>query len=183
MVIRSEKTFCLCPPAPPRIVIPGRGAAASPEPMRTDAGLGRRNLQPASWLRASHQGPVFIGSGPGPLGPSRNDDHRTRLVYPVNEAACSPAVSYFVYLLASRRHGTLYLGVTRDLVPRVGEHKAKAVRGFTAQYGVDRLVWFEVYDNPTAAITREKAIKKWRRDWKIRLIEEHNAEWRDLLPT
>jgi putative endonuclease len=72
--------------------------------------------------------------------------------------------------------------VTRDLVRRVGEHKAKAVPGFTAQYGVGRLVWFEVYDNPTAAITREKAVKKWRRDWKIRLIEEQNPEWSDLFP-
>lgn len=91
-------------------------------------------------------------------------------------------MSCFVYLLASRRHGTLYLGVTRDLARRVGQHKAKAVPGFTAQYGVDRLVWFEVHDNPTAAITREKDVKKWRRDWKIRLIEEQNPEWRDLFP-
>jgi putative endonuclease len=65
-------------------------------------------------------------------------------------------VPYFVYLLASRRHGTLYLGVTNDLVRRIGQHKAKAVPGFTAQYGVDRSVWFEVYDSPTVAITREK---------------------------
>jgi putative endonuclease len=79
-------------------------------------------------------------------------------------------LTYYVYLLASRRHGTLYLGVTNDLCRRVFEYKNKLGGGFTAQYGVDRLVWFETYDDPVAAITREKAIKKWRRDWKIRLI-------------
>jgi len=89
---------------------------------------------------------------------------------------------FYVYLLASRRHGTLYLGVTNDLVRRVYERKVKAVPGFTAKYGVNRLVWFEVYDDPVSAITREKALKKWRRDWKIRLIEEQNPEWYDLLP-
>ena len=92
-------------------------------------------------------------------------------------------MSFFVYLLASRRHGTLYLGVTNDLVRRVYEHKTKAMPGFTAQYGVDRLVWYETYDEPLPAIAREKELKKWRRDWKIRLIEEQNPEWRDLSPT
>jgi putative endonuclease len=91
-------------------------------------------------------------------------------------------VQYYVYLLAGRRHGTLYFGVTNDLVRRAHEHKTKAIAGLTAKYGVDRLVWFETYDDPTAAITREKALKKWRRDWKIRLIEEQNPEWRDLFP-
>jgi putative endonuclease len=91
-------------------------------------------------------------------------------------------VSFWVYLLASRRHGTLYLGVTSDLVRRVSEHKAKAIPGFTARYGVERLVWFEAHDDPTGAIIREKAIKKWRRDWKVRLIEEQNPEWYDLFP-
>jgi putative endonuclease len=89
---------------------------------------------------------------------------------------------FYVYLLASRRHGTLYLGVTNDLVRRVYEHKAKVVPGFTAEYGVDRLVWFEAFEDPSAAIKREKAIKKWRRDWKIRLIEEQNPYWQDLFP-
>jgi putative endonuclease len=92
-------------------------------------------------------------------------------------------VSFYVYLLASRRYGTLYLGATNNLVRRVHEHKAKAVPGFTARYGVDRLVWYESYDEPVPAITREKELKKWRRDWKIRLIEEQNPEWRDLYPT
>ena len=91
--------------------------------------------------------------------------------------------SFSVYLLASRRHGTLYLGVTSDLVRRVHEHKSKILPGFTKQYGVDRLVWFEIYDDPVTAISREKELKKWRRDWKIRLIEEQNPEWRDLYET
>jgi putative endonuclease len=86
---------------------------------------------------------------------------------------------YYVYLLASRKHGTLYLGVTNDLVRRVHEHKSKAVPGFTARYGVDRLVWFECYEDPISAISREKEIKKWRRDWKIRLIETDNPDWLD----
>ena len=89
-------------------------------------------------------------------------------------------MSYYVYLLASRKHGTLYLGVTNDLVRRVSDHKSKAAPGFTSRYGVDRLVWFECHDDATNAISREKEIKKWRRDWKIRLIEERNPEWTDL---
>jgi putative endonuclease len=76
-----------------------------------------------------------------------------------------------------------YLGITSDLPRRVHQHKTKAASGFTATYGVDRLVWFETHDDPTAAIAREKALKKWRRDWKIRLIEEQNPDWQDLFPT
>jgi putative endonuclease len=89
---------------------------------------------------------------------------------------------FYVYLLASRRHGTLYLGITNDLVRRVHEHKCHRAPGFTARYTVDRLVWFETYDDPAHAIAREKGIKKWRRDWKIRLIEDQNPDWRDLYP-
>ena len=73
----------------------------------------------------------------------------------------------------------MYLGVTNDIVRRVYEHKQKRVQGFTARYGVDRLVWFECYDDPALAITREKDIKKWRRAWKIRLIEADNPGWLD----
>jgi putative endonuclease len=94
-----------------------------------------------------------------------------------------PAMPYFVYLLASRKHGTLYLGVTNNLARRVSEHKSKAISGFTKKYGVDRLVWFETHDDPAAAITREKIVKKWRRDWKIRLIEGQNPDWHDLFRT
>jgi putative endonuclease len=89
-------------------------------------------------------------------------------------------MAFYVYLLASGKHGTLYLGVTRDIVRRVYEHKSKAVNGFSKRYDVDRLVWFELHDDPSAAIVREKQLKKWRRDWKIRLIEESNPEWIDL---
>jgi putative endonuclease len=89
-------------------------------------------------------------------------------------------MAYYVYLLASQRNGTLYVGVINDLVRRVYEHKTKAARGFTAEYGVSRLVWFETYDDPTNAITREKDIKKWHRAWKLRLIEQSNPQWLDL---
>jgi putative endonuclease len=91
-------------------------------------------------------------------------------------------MSYYVYLLASRKHGTLYLGVTNDLVRRVYEHRSKAVPSFSSRYGIDKLVWFEVYDDIATAIAREKQLKRWRRDWKIRLIEEENPEWCDLYP-
>jgi putative endonuclease len=87
---------------------------------------------------------------------------------------------FYVYLLASRKDGTLYLGVTRDLIRRTYEHKTKATPGFASRYDVRRLVWFESYDDPTNAIAREKELKKWRRAWKIQLIEESNADWRDL---
>jgi putative endonuclease len=86
----------------------------------------------------------------------------------------------YVYLTASQKHGTLYLGVTNDLVRRIYEHKTKATPGFTKQYNVVRLVWYEIYDDPTNAIAREKEIKKWPRDWKISLIEEENPDWLDL---
>jgi putative endonuclease len=87
---------------------------------------------------------------------------------------------FYVYLLASKRDGTLYAGVTTDLVKRVWEHKAKAVPGFTAKYGVDRLMWFEHHEDWESAIRREKQIKEWKRDWKIELIERENPHWLDL---
>ncbi len=87
---------------------------------------------------------------------------------------------YYVYLLANRKHGTLYIGVTNDLIRRVYEHKTDVVRGFTSQYGVHLLVWFESYDDIANAIAREKQLKKWRREWKINLIEKSNPEWVDL---
>jgi putative endonuclease len=89
---------------------------------------------------------------------------------------------FYVYLLASRKDGTLYLGVTRDLVRRTYQHREKLLPGFSARYDVRRLVWFEIYDDPTNAIEREKEIKKWRRVWKIELIEKENPDWRDLYP-
>jgi len=89
-------------------------------------------------------------------------------------------VMFYVYMLASRRDGTLYLGVTKDLVRRTYQHKEKLLPGFTSRYDVRRLVWFEVYDDPVHAIEREKEIKKWRRAWKIALIEKENPAWKDL---
>jgi putative endonuclease len=86
----------------------------------------------------------------------------------------------YVYILASRRNGTLYIGVTSNLAARVWQHKIKAVPGFTARYGCDRLVFYEVHDSAEAAITREKQLKEWRRDWKIALIERDNPDWLDL---
>ena len=87
-----------------------------------------------------------------------------------------------VYLLASKRNGTLYVGVTSDLVKRVWEHKNDAAEGFSKRYGVHTLVWYEVYETMDFAIAREKAIKDWKRKWKLTLIEKMNPEWRDLYP-
>ncbi|PSO15658.1 GIY-YIG nuclease family protein [Bradyrhizobium sp. MOS003] len=91
-------------------------------------------------------------------------------------------MAYDVYILASKKHGTLYIGVTSDLIRRVYEHKTKAVPGFTTKYGVEKLVLFEIHDDAVTAIAREKELKKWRRDWKTRLIEEQNPNWDDLYP-
>ena len=85
-----------------------------------------------------------------------------------------------VYILASKRNGTLYVGVTSDLLKRVWEHKDNVVEGFTRRYGVHILVWFEMHETMESAITREKAIKEWKRAWKLKMIEKTNPEWRDL---
>jgi putative endonuclease len=90
---------------------------------------------------------------------------------------------FYVYLLASKPYGTLYVGVTSDLAKRIWEHKHKAVPGFTARYGVYTLVWFEGHNAAEAAIRREKQIKEWKRDWKISLIESDNPRWIDLFPS
>ncbi|MBS0291556.1 MAG: GIY-YIG nuclease family protein [Proteobacteria bacterium] len=87
-----------------------------------------------------------------------------------------------VYILASRRNGTLYTGVTSNLIGRVWQHRSDLIDGFTQKYGVHTLVWFEPHENMEAAIGREKAIKRWRRAWKIDLIEACNPMWRDLYP-
>ncbi|WP_138513338.1 GIY-YIG nuclease family protein [Maricaulis alexandrii] len=90
------------------------------------------------------------------------------------------AHGYYVYMLASQRMGPLYCGVTNDLMRRVYEHKLGQADGFTRKYDVDRLVWFEHHELVNNAITREKRIKRWRRDWKIELIETENPNWDDL---
>lgn len=89
---------------------------------------------------------------------------------------------YWVYILASRIGGTLYIGVTNDLVRQVYEHREVFVEGFTAQYKVTRLVYYEQFDDIENAIKREKRLKKWNRAWKIQLIEENNPDWLDLYP-
>lgn len=85
-----------------------------------------------------------------------------------------------VYLLASKRNGTLYVGVTSDLIKRIWEHKNNVVEGFTKRYRVHILVWYEPHVSMESAIGREKAIKAWKRDWKLELIERDNPDWRDL---
>ena len=87
-----------------------------------------------------------------------------------------------VYILASDRNGTLYIGVTSDLLSRVWQHREHVVEGFTARYGVGRLVWFELHPTMESAITREKQLKKWNRAWKTRLVQEMNPYWNDLWP-
>jgi putative endonuclease len=87
---------------------------------------------------------------------------------------------YMVYILASRKNGTLYVGVAGSPVGRIWQHKSEYFEGFTKRYGVKRLVWFELYGDPQSAIAREKHLKEWQRAWKIRLIEETNPDWRDL---
>ena len=87
---------------------------------------------------------------------------------------------FYIYILASQRRGTLYIGVTSDLVKRAYEHKNGRADGFTKKYKIYRLVYYEVIRNAKAALSREKQMKKWNRLWKIKLIEEHNPEWVDL---
>jgi putative endonuclease len=89
-------------------------------------------------------------------------------------------VPYYVYILASNKNGTLYIGSTNDLVRRVYDHKQGAIKGFTEKYGVTRLVYFETFDYGQAAFQRERTMKHWRRDWKIALIEDANPDWHDL---
>ncbi|WP_397399925.1 GIY-YIG nuclease family protein [Phenylobacterium sp.] len=87
-----------------------------------------------------------------------------------------------VYIMASRKYGTLYIGVTSELVNRVVQHRDGLMEGFTKRYGVKRLVWFEHHDSIVVAIQREKSLKKWKRRWKVDLIEAGNPDWDDLFP-
>ncbi len=89
---------------------------------------------------------------------------------------------FFVYLLSNKKYGTLYIGSTNDLLRRVWEHRNKVVPGFTSRYDVARLVWFEAHESWELARLRERQLKKWRRDWKIDLIERDNPHWIDLYP-
>jgi putative endonuclease len=92
-------------------------------------------------------------------------------------------MAFYVYILASRRDGTLYIGMTDDIENRIWEHKEKIFKGFTSKYGVDRLVWYEDYEMREVAFDRERAMKKWNRAWKIELIEKDNPTWEDLYLT
>jgi putative endonuclease len=90
---------------------------------------------------------------------------------------------YYVYILTSRKSGTLYIGVTNNLLRRMWEHKNHLIEGFTKKYSVDKLVWFDYTDDIYEATKKEKQLKKWKRNWKIRLIEENNPCWKDLSKT
>lgn len=90
--------------------------------------------------------------------------------------------AFFVYMLTNERNGVLYIGVTSSLPQRIWQHKEKLVKGFTERHGLNQLVWFEPLESAVAAIAREKQLKRWRREWKIELIEAQNPYWRDLYP-
>ncbi|BCW89191.1 hypothetical protein sos41_23470 [Alphaproteobacteria bacterium SO-S41] len=100
-----------------------------------------------------------------------------------NHAMHSRTRTYWLYILASARNGTLYIGVTNDISRRVLEHRDGKAGSFTTRYGVTKLVWFETFDDINDAILRETQMKKWRRAWKIRVIEEMNPDWADLFET
>lgn len=87
---------------------------------------------------------------------------------------------YYVYIMANHKNTVLYIGITSDLQKRIWEHKSKAVKGFTAKYNLQKLVYYEVFDDPENAIKREKRLKFWQRQWKRELIEKQNAGWKDL---
>ena len=86
----------------------------------------------------------------------------------------------FVYIMSNHPNGTLYIGVTNNLARRVWEHKNKVIKGFTSKYGLDRLVYYEIYEDEITAIAREKTLKDWKREWKFALIEKNNPGWEDL---
>ena len=89
--------------------------------------------------------------------------------------------NFYVYILANKKNGVLYIGLTNELERRIEEHKSKILKGFTSKYNVDKLVYFEAFDTYPEAFTRERRLKKWNRDWKINLIEKENPNWTDLL--
>ncbi len=100
--------------------------------------------------------------------------------FPCRRESMEALKTYYVYVLASKRNGTLYIGVTNDLIRRVYEHKHNLIAGFTSKNNVHRLVYYEQFDNIEYAIHREKRLKKWNRKWKLALIEKENPNWNDL---
>ena len=114
---------------------------------------------------------VFTSFRDGPKDQTRNlEIPGSRFARP-GMTAQGIRMAYYVYLLASRKDGSIYLGVTNDIVRRIYEHRTKAVRSFASKYNITRLLWFEIYDDPISAISREKELKKWKRTWKVQLIE------------
>lgn len=101
-------------------------------------------------------------------------------VIPVQAGIQVMSKSPYVYIMANDRYGTLYIGVTSDLIKRVWEHKEGVVDGFTKKHEVKQLVWYEAHEDMMSAIIREKQLKKWNRDWKVNLIQETNPDWKDL---
>ncbi len=89
---------------------------------------------------------------------------------------------YYTYILANKKNGVLYIGITSDIIKRIWEHKNKVIKGFTQKYKINKLVYFEIYSDPENAIKREKRLKFYKRQWKIDLIEKSNSEWQDLYP-
>lgn len=87
---------------------------------------------------------------------------------------------FYIYIVTNKKHGTLYIGVTSNMHRRIYEHQNKILKGFTEKYNLDKLVYYEIHDTAEAAITKEKQLKFWKRDWKIKLIEDFNPEWMDL---
>ena len=100
--------------------------------------------------------------------------------FPRRRESISTSMQYYIYILASKRNGTLYIGVTNNLIRRVYEHKNGLVEGFTKKYKIHLLVYYECVEDITTAILREKQLKKWERNWKLTLIEKKNPEWRNL---
>ena len=92
-------------------------------------------------------------------------------------------MAFYIYIVASQRNGTLYIGSTDDLIARISQHKTGAFGGFTARYGVTQLVWFEIHGSRDDAFRRERQLKKWKRRWKLQLIDESNPDWTDLFDT
>ena len=114
--------------------------------------------------------------------PHEGGESTTQIVTSRREAIHKTMREYYVYILASKPNGTLYIGVTNDLIRRVNEHRNDLIEGLTKRYGVHTLVHFEQCGDVAGAIWREKRLKKWKREWKIQLIETDNPEWRDLYP-
>jgi len=130
-----------------------------------------------SFLRKQESRKGGKGSGfPIKLGMTRKENN----VIPAKAGNQITMKQYYVYILASKRNGTIYIGVTSDLIKRVFEHKNKLISGFTSKYNVNILVYFETFGDIEMAIRREKQLKKWNRKWKLAVIEKENPKWEDL---